>query len=92
MRSVVITGVSTGIGLAATKAVIDAGFHVFGSVRTEADARRLRQSFPLCFTPLVFDVTDGFAIENAAKQVAGAIGGPLLYLPLDMVRKQFEVN
>ena len=38
MRSVVITGVSTGIGLAATKAVIDAGFHVFGSVRTEADA------------------------------------------------------
>lgn len=72
--------------------MIDAGFLVFGSVRTEADAQRLHQSFPLCFTPLVFDVTDSFAIENAAKQVAGAIGGPLLYLPLDMVRKQFEVN
>ena len=108
MKSVVITGVSTGIGLAATKAMIDAGFHVFGSVRTEADAQRLRRSFPLCFTPLVFDVTDSSAIENAAKQVAGAIGGetlsalinnadiaiggPLLYMPLDMVRKQFEVN
>ena len=68
----------------------------------------MRRSFPLCFTPLVFDVTDSSAIENAAKQVAGAIGGetlaglinnagiaisgPLLYLPLDMVRKQFEVN
>ncbi len=108
MKSVSITGVSTGIGLATTKAVIGAGFHVFGSVRNAADAQTLREKFPTNFTPLVFDVTDISAIESAAKQVASAIGnetlaglinnagiaisGPLMHLRLDMLRKQFEVN
>lgn len=108
MKSVVVTGVSTGIGFATAKALIEAGFHVFGSVRTEADAQELREKFPNHFTPLVFDVTDTAAIENAARQVAVAIGtetlaglinnagiaisGPLPHLPLDLMRKQFEVN
>ena len=44
MRSVVITGASTGIGWASAKLLLDRGFRVFGSVRKQADADRLRRS------------------------------------------------
>jgi len=42
MRSVVITGASTGIGWASAKLLLDRGFRVFGSVRKEADADQAR--------------------------------------------------
>jgi len=107
-KSVVITGVSTGIGWAAVKVLIGKGFHVFGSVRKQADANRLQAEFGDAFTPLVFDVTDGPGVRAAARQVeralAGAtlaglvnnagvaVAGPLLYLPVDAWRQQLEVN
>ena len=37
MRSVVITGASTGIGWASARMLLDRGFRVFGSVRKQAD-------------------------------------------------------
>ena len=108
MKSVVVTGVSTGIGWGATKVLTKAGFHVFGSVRKEADARRLKQEFGDSFTPLLFDVTDVAAVKRGADEVrtalkgeklfglvnnAGiAVSGPLLELPLDEFRQQMEVN
>ena len=45
MKSVVITGASTGIGWATAKLLLDRGFRVFGSVRKPADADRLRGEF-----------------------------------------------
>ena len=69
MCYVVVTGVSTGIGCATTKALITAGYHVFGSVRKEQDIERLRSEFRSSFTPLLFDVTDVEAIRVAARQV-----------------------
>ena len=108
MKSVVITGVSTGIGLATAEAALRAGFEVFGSVRTEADAAKLRAQFSQRFGPLVFDVTDEPAIEAAARLVEHALGnrrldglinnagvaisGPLLFLPAEKLRHQFDVN
>lgn len=107
-KSVVITGVSTGIGHAATKVLIGQGFHVFGSVRKVADGERLKTEFGDAFTPLVFDVADEAAVRAAAQQVeaalAGAslaglvnnagiaVAGPLLYLPVEEFRHQLEVN
>ena len=107
-KSVVITGVSTGIGWAAAKVLIGKGFHVFGSVRKQADANRLQAEFGDAFTPLVCDVTDGPGVRAGARQVeralAGAtlaglvnnagiaVAGPLLYLPVDEWRQQLEVN
>jgi NAD(P)-dependent dehydrogenase (short-subunit alcohol dehydrogenase family) len=107
-KSVVITGVSTGIGWGAVKVLISKGFHVFGSVRKQADANRLQGEFGDAFTPLIFDVTDGPAVRAGARQVekalAGAtlaglvnnagiaVAGPLLYLPVDEWRQQLEVN
>ena len=107
-KSVVVTGVSTGIGWGAVKVLTDKGFHVFGSVRKPADAERLQGEFGQAFTPLIFDVTDAAGVQAGARQVeqalAGAplaglvnnagiaVAGPLLYLPVDEWRQQLEVN
>lgn len=108
IKSVVITGVSTGIGYAITKVLIEQGIHVFGSVRTEKDAERLTNDFGSLYTPLIFDVTDEEKIKQAALVVreklqgkklwglinnAGiAVPGPLIYLPIEDFRKQLDVN
>ncbi|WFU18361.1 SDR family oxidoreductase [Bradyrhizobium sp. CB3481] len=108
MRSVVITGASTGIGWACAKLLLDRGFRVFGSVRKQADANRLKREFGTNFTPLIFDVTDEAAVLAAAREVrtalngetlaglvnnAGiAVSGPVLELAADEFRRQMEVN
>jgi NAD(P)-dependent dehydrogenase (short-subunit alcohol dehydrogenase family) len=108
MKYVVITGASTGIGYDAARYLIERGFHVFGSVRKQADADRVRAELGEQFTPLLFDVTDGAAIETAVTQVSTKIGrsglaglvnnagvavaGPLMYLPLAEFRRQMEIN
>jgi NAD(P)-dependent dehydrogenase (short-subunit alcohol dehydrogenase family) len=108
MRSVVVTGVSTGIGWSITDVLIRGGFRVFGSVRKVQDAERLSKEFGEAFTPLTFDVTDEGAVYAAAEQVreqlngetllglvnnAGiAVPGPLMHLSTDDFRRQLEVN
>src|SRR5512138_1897754 len=108
MQSVVVTGVSTGIGWGITKVLIERGFRVFGSVRKTQDAERLSKEFGERFVPLLFDVTDEPAVQAAARQVserlngetlfglvnnAGiAIPGPLMHLATDEFRRQLEVN
>ena len=108
MRSVVITGASTGIGWATAKMLLDKGFRVFGSVRRQADADRLKSEFGANFTPLLFDVTDEPAVLAAARQVRTALGGEtlaglvnnagiavagrMLELSADEFRRQMEVN
>ena len=108
MGSVVVTGVSTGIGWGTTKVLIKNGHRVFGSVRKQADADRLQKEFGAKFVPLIFDVVDPNAVQAGAAVVrealkgetlmglvnnAGiAISGPLLYLPPDELRDQMEVN
>jgi NAD(P)-dependent dehydrogenase (short-subunit alcohol dehydrogenase family) len=108
MRSVVITGVSTGIGWAAAKLLLDRGFRVFGSVRKQADADRLKGEFGPNFTPLLFDVTDEAAVKAAAREVRAAlngeslfglinsagvaVAGPVLELSAGEFRRQMDVN
>ena len=107
-RSIVVTGVSTGIGWGATKVLVQKGFHVFGSVRKAADGERLKAEFGDDFTPQLFDVTDEAAVRAGARQVEAALGGatlaglvnnagiavagPLLHLPIEDFRQQMEVN
>jgi NAD(P)-dependent dehydrogenase (short-subunit alcohol dehydrogenase family) len=108
MKSVVITGASTGIGWATAKLLLDRGFRVFGSVRKQADADRLSREFGGNFTPLLFDVTDEAAVLAAARQVRAAlngetltglvnnagiaVAGPVLELAVDKFRQQMDVN
>jgi NAD(P)-dependent dehydrogenase (short-subunit alcohol dehydrogenase family) len=108
MQSVVITGASTGIGWAAAKLLLDRGFRVFGSVRKQADAERLKREFGANFAPLLFDVTDEAAVLAAAREVRAAlngetlfglvnnagiaVAGPVLELAADEFRRQMDVN
>src|SRR5215470_13459420 len=78
MKSVVITGASTGIGWASAKYLLDKGFRVFGSVRKQTDAERLGREFGASFAPLVFDVTDEAAVLAAAREVRAALNGETL--------------
>ena len=108
MRSVVITGASTGIGWACAKVLLDKGFRVFGSVRKQADADRLKSEFGANFAPLIFDVTDEAAVLAAGREVRAAlngetlaglvnnagiaVAGPVLELSADEYRRQMNVN
>jgi NAD(P)-dependent dehydrogenase (short-subunit alcohol dehydrogenase family) len=107
MRSVVVTGTSTGIGWGTAKVLIAHGFRVFGSVRKSSDAERLAAEFGERFVPLLFDVTDEAAVKAAAQvraELAGeklaglvnnagiSVAGPLLQLPIAEFRHQIEVN
>ena len=108
MRSVVITGASTGIGWACAKYLLDKGFRVFGSVRKQADADRLKSDFGQNFSPLIFDVTDEATVLAAGREVRAAlngetlaglvnnagvaVAGPVLELAADEFRRQMNVN
>ena len=108
MDAVVITGVSTGIGLSATEILCQSGYKVFGSVRKIEDADNLCSKYSN-FKPLLFDVRDEQAIQESANYVKEqlskddrlvglvnnsgiALGGPFKYLNTDIFRKQLEVN
>src|ERR1700733_14988404 len=77
-QSVVVTGVSTGIGWGITKVLLANGLRVFGSVRREADADRLQREFGTGFSRLIMDVTDADAVERAAAEVSGQLGSGTL--------------
>lgn len=108
MKTVVVTGVSTGIGQGVARVLARSGFRVFGSVRKSADAEVLKQELGERFEPLLFDVIDEAALAIAAAEVrqwlAGArldglvnnagmaISGPLALQPPEDFRRQIEVN
>lgn len=108
MRSAVVTGVSTGIGDGIAAALIAAGWRVFGSVRSAADAAAAQARHGARFVPLIFDVGDEAAVAVAAAQVAALLGDanldglvnnagialsdPLIVQPTADFRRQIEVN
>ena len=108
MRSVVVTGVSTGIGWGILKVLVQNGLRVFGSVRKEQDVERLTREFGEAFVPLLFDITDEAGVQNAAQQVRKQLNGerlfglvnnagvavpsPLMFQPVEDFRRQMEIN
>lgn len=107
-KHILITGISSGIGYDAARALAGRGYHVFGSVRKEADAARVRDELGANVTPLLFDVTDEAAVETAVAHITSTAGdaglyalinnagistpGPLMHMPLHDFRQQIEVN
>ena len=73
-KTILVTGASTGIGYGCVKEFHKRGYHVFGSVRKPADAERLQKEMPDRFTPLLFDVADLEAIEQAVQTVEQTLG------------------
>lgn len=107
-KNIVVTGVSTGIGYATLASLIKRGYRVFGSVRKQADADRLKKEFGSLFEPLIFDVTDIDSVKKEAARVEQIVGnegihslinnagiavwGPMMHIPLEDLRWQLEVN
>jgi NAD(P)-dependent dehydrogenase (short-subunit alcohol dehydrogenase family) len=108
MRSVVITGVSSGIGYESAKLAIQQGARVFGSVRDAADGDRLKREFGDAFVALQFDVRDEAGVREAAAQTREALAGatlsglvnnagvaqpgPVLFQPIAEIRDQIETD
>jgi NAD(P)-dependent dehydrogenase (short-subunit alcohol dehydrogenase family) len=107
MRSVLVTGASTGIGRATALRLDGAGWKVFAGVRKEEDAASLRAEASDRLTPVTLDVTDAEQITVAAELIAReaeggldglvnnagvAVPGPLETVPLEDLRHQLEVN
>ena len=105
VKSVLVTGASTGIGEACALRLDRLGHRVYAGVRSEEHARGLRRRGSDRIVPVFLDVTDQAQIDAAAKQIGGGgrldgvvnnagigRGGPLEYLPLEVWREQLEVN
>ncbi len=108
MKSVLITGVSSGIGFATAQSFLTNGYRVFGSVRSEADAQKVSGQLGEHFQALIFDITDEMAVQKAKRSLETAlngeglaclvnnagvsINGPLAYVDLDKVDFQIKVN
>ncbi|GAC1659999.1 MAG: SDR family oxidoreductase [Candidatus Elarobacter sp.] len=100
-----VTGASTGIGADTAALLAREGFIAFAGVRNDADAARVATLHDNV-RPVRLDVTDRASIDAAARAVeasghvlrgvvgnAGiAVAGPLEFLPVDELRRQFEIN
>jgi NAD(P)-dependent dehydrogenase (short-subunit alcohol dehydrogenase family) len=108
MRSVLVTGASTGIGRATALRMDGEGWRVFAAVRREEDAASLREAGSDRLVPVMLDVTDASQVVAAAERVAAGVGeagldglvnnagiavlSPLETIPVDDFRRQIEVN
>jgi NAD(P)-dependent dehydrogenase (short-subunit alcohol dehydrogenase family) len=108
VKSVLVTGASTGIGRATALRLDERGWRVFAGVRRAEDAASLREAGSERLEPLMLDVTDAGQIAAAAERVGAEVGeagldgvvnnagigvpGPLETLPLEDFRRQIEVN
>lgn len=103
-RFVLITGCSSGIGLAAAKALGEHGFTVIASARKAEDVTRLQQERLLA---VQLDLADPASIEQGAGAALALAGGRLYGLfnngaygqpgaledlPTEALREQFETN
>jgi len=108
MKSVLVTGASTGIGRATALRLDARGWRVFAGVRKEEDAASLREAATAQLEPLMLDVTDAGQIAAAAERIGAetgeagldglvnnagiAVPGPLETLPIDDFKRQIDVN
>lgn len=101
---VLVTGASSGIGAATVAALVEHGFDVLATVRSERDEEALGARHGNRVTVARCDVTDAEQVAALGRQVAGtllrglvnnagvAVAGPLEFLPLAELRRQLEVN
>jgi len=103
-RTVLVTGCSSGIGLATARVLRQRGWEVVPTARSDEDLAMLRADG---FRPVRLDVGDAASVAACAAEtleiLGGAIGGlvnnagigvpgPLEEIPRDALRRQFEVN
>jgi len=108
LRTVVVTGASTGIGAATARHLAAHGWCVFAGVRKQADGDQLKDGATGDLRPILLDVTQPGSVESAVQTVAEALGnarlaglvnnagiakmGPLAIQPLADFEAHFAVN
>lgn len=105
--AVLITGASSGIGYATATLLARHGTIVFAGIRRQIDGEMLLREGAGNIKPMLLDVADSTSLMRARAKIeslreyrldaivnnAGiALAGPLELLPLEELRKQFEVN
>ena len=104
-RMAIVTGASSGIGLATARELARRGLHVLAGVRTQHDADRLEGEN---IEPVMVDITDAQQIEQLVERATGdsrnrrlgvlvnnagvALNAPVEAIPLAQWRRHFEVN
>ncbi len=107
MKTVVITGASTGIGRATAVHLAEKGWRVFAGVRKLADGEPLKAAHSN-IEPILLDVTQSEQVAAAVGTVREALAGqklaglvnnagianmgPLAIQPLDQFKAHFDVN
>ncbi|GAA4594800.1 SDR family NAD(P)-dependent oxidoreductase [Planotetraspora phitsanulokensis] len=100
-----VTGASTGIGRACVADLVRAGFHVWAAVRRVEDEESLLREHPDGVSVVRMDLTDEASVRAAGEVVCAAgplhglvnnagvaLAGPLEYLPIEVFRRQIEIN
>jgi NAD(P)-dependent dehydrogenase (short-subunit alcohol dehydrogenase family) len=107
MRSVLITGTSTGIGRATAVSLAGEGWRVYAGVRKDEDARAVEAAAPGDVVAVKLDVTDADSIAAAVARIeadtggrldglvnnAGVyLGGPLEFMTRQEIERTYAVN
>lgn len=101
----VVTGATSGIGEATARLLAREGFVVYAGYRKATDRDKIA-AYHANVRPVVMDVADDSTLQSSAREVrrgglalrglvnnAGvALGGPLEFVPIDEMRKLFDVN
>ncbi|MCE5228880.1 SDR family oxidoreductase [bacterium] len=103
--NVLVTGASSGIGLATARLLAGRGWRVFGGVRKKEDAEAIAGAN---IQPVMMDITDVESVAAAAGVIDAAVGdrglrglvnnaglmvgGPMEFVPIADLRRILEVN
>jgi NAD(P)-dependent dehydrogenase (short-subunit alcohol dehydrogenase family) len=106
--TVAITGAGSGLGRAVALKLAAKGYRVFGTARSETDAADLEKASEGNAAVTLADITDQHAVTAWVGKVSDELGdhgldvlisnagtltpGPLEVIPLDDIRREFEVN
>src|SRR5260221_7533859 len=107
-RSVAITGAGAGLGREIALGFAAKGYTVFGTAMSDDEVQNLKNASDGRVRPTICDMTHAAAVQAWADVVSGALGdagldllinnagiltpGPIEVLPLDAIRREFEVN
>ena len=101
MKSILITGASTGIGLDAAEYLANRDWKVYAGVRKVEDQERLNK-LHANIEAVILDISNEDHIDEFANNInhldalfnnAGiALGGPIELLPIEDIRRQLDIN